>query len=59
MLCSQVRVLSYQRAQAVGAWLKAHGDGTNVETFSMGETDRFSKVDLAPNRVVEVWAIRE
>ncbi len=56
----QNRVLSYQRAQAVGSWLKANAAGDSaVETFSMGETDRFSKSDLAPNRVVEVWAIME
>ena len=49
----QNRVLSYQRAQAVGGWLKANSE-SQVETFSMGETDRFSKTELAPNRVVEV-----
>ena len=50
--------LSYGRAKEVGAWIKSTvGSDSALETFSMGETDRFSKTDFAKNRVVEVWQI--
>ena len=50
--------LSYGRAQEVGAWIKSTlGTDTNIESFSMGETDRFSKSDYSKNRVVEVWQV--
>ena len=50
--------LSYGRAQEVGSWITATlSSDTPLESFSMGETDRFSKTDFAKNRVVEVWAV--
>ncbi len=51
--------LSYGRAREVGDWIKGSlGQSTNIESFSMGETDRFSKEDFSKNRVVEVWQIK-
>ncbi len=48
--------LSYGRAKEVGAWIKSTlGADKNLESFSMGETDRFSKDEFSKNRVVEVW----
>ena len=50
--------LSYGRAKEVGSWITATlSSDTPLESFSMGETDRFSKTDFAKNRVVEVWAV--
>jgi len=50
--------LSYGRAQEVGTWIKnTLGNNTNIESFSIGETDRFSKSDYSKNRVVEVWEV--
>ena len=50
--------LSYGRAKEVSAWIKnTLGGSTNLESFSMGETDRFSKSDYSKNRVVEVWQV--
>ncbi len=52
--------LSFGRAKEVGAWIsKTLGNNTGIESFSMGETDRFSKSDFAKNRVVEVWQVTE
>lgn len=51
--------LSYGRAKEVGAWIKTTlGSDTNIETFSMGETDRFSKTEFSKNRAVEVWQMK-
>ncbi len=50
--------LSYGRAKEVGAWIKSTvGEDASLESFSMGETDRFSKSDFSKNRVVEVWQV--
>ncbi len=50
--------LSLGRAEEVSAWIKnTLGGSTNLESFSMGETDRFSKSDYSKNRVVEVWQV--
>jgi len=52
--------LSYGRAREVASWIKSTlGTESGLETFSMGETDRFSKDDFSKNRVVEVWQITE
>jgi len=51
--------LSYGRAKEIGEWIKSTlGNNTNIEAFSMGETDRFSKDEFSKNRVVEVWQIK-
>jgi len=51
--------LSYGRAKEVGAWIKSTlGSDTNLESFSMGETDRFSRTEFSKNRVVEIWQIK-
>ena len=51
--------LSYGRAKEIGEWIKGTiGSDTSIESFSMGETDRFSKSDFSKNRVVEVWQIK-
>ena len=51
--------LSYGRAKEIGEWIKGTvGNDTSIESFSMGETDRFSKSDFSKNRVVEVWQIK-
>lgn len=51
--------LSYGRAKEVGAWIKSTlGNDQAIESFSMGETDRFSKEDFSKNRAVEVWQIK-
>jgi len=50
--------LSYGRAKEVGAWIRSTvGKEVSLESFSMGETDRFSKSDFSKNRVVEVWQV--
>jgi len=52
--------LSYGRAREVAAWIKSTlGNDSALESFSMGETDRFSKENFSKNRVVEVWQINE
>ena len=52
--------LSFGRAQKVGAWIKnSLGNKAPIESYSMGETERFSKDDFSKNRVVEVWQVNE
>ena len=49
--------LSYNRAQEVGAWIKTRND-VNLESFSIGETDRFNRIEVVKNRVVEIWQLK-
>lgn len=52
--------LSLGRAEKVEAWINEKlGGDRETASFSMGETDRFSKTDYAENRVVEVWEIKQ
>ena len=55
---AQNKKLSYGRAKEVGAWIKTVSKDSNLESFSMGETDRFSRTEFSKNRVVEVWQIK-
>ena len=51
--------LSKQRAAAVAKVISANFDPKDrVEVIYYGQTKRFSREELAPNRVVEVWQIR-
>ena len=57
---AQNKQLSYGRAKEVGEWITTTlGSDRAIESFSMGETDRFSKTDYSKNRVVEVWQVTE